>query len=105
MASDCYSTLVFPKLVSQLDQLSPVVLSIPIGNEVSVSSMGANNFARVLNRTPVLFGPRYHFPRIANNTVAIATIQTVKLLDRIQVGQLIPIHNNVLRSIYSRDVK
>lgn len=46
---------------------------------------------------------RDHLTRIAHDSIAIPTVETVKLLDYIGIRELVPVHDEILRSFHPSD--
>jgi hypothetical protein len=65
--------------------------------------MRSDHAACLLDRTPVLFGTRGHFPHIGDDTVCIGTIGAVQLLHRIQVSEALAIEHQIVPAPDLRD--
>jgi hypothetical protein len=47
------------------------------------------------NRTPILFGPAGDFTHVRENAIRVSAVQAVELLDRIQVGEVLAIDDDI----------
>lgn len=66
-----------------------------------VAAMGHPTAKRMFYWAPVLFGATGRFPSVGDNTVSVAAICAVQLLDAVQICQAMTIENDVLRSLDS----
>ena len=58
---------------------------------------------RVPDRAPVLLGPRGNLANGGQHAVRVAAIHAIQLFDRIQVGEVLPIDHDVVRTWDPRD--
>ena len=61
------------------------------------------SFACKLKTQPVLLGTRSDLARVRQQTVGITAIDTVELLHRVQVGQVLPVDDDELATANPRN--
>src|SRR5688572_1230905 len=67
-----------------------------VRSEGGVTIVGASQTATVLDRAPVLFGPRRYLPYVGEETVGVAAEQAIDLFDAVQVRQPVAINRKII---------
>ena len=81
----------------------PVGFHIAVVDEMAGTVMLAQGTAGVFDRAPELFCSRGDFSRIGENAVSIAAIKAIQLLDGVQIGQMVAIHDDKAGSFHARN--
>jgi len=59
------------------------------------------HFARMLDWAPVLFRSRGDFPGVINHTDAITAVNTIEFFYAIELGELMAVDNNKIRTLHT----
>ena len=79
-------------------ELRVVVGCLPVLQEAPVAGMGAEDAARVLDRTEVLLGTRRYFARISQQSIRVGAEGAVEPLEGVQVCEVLPVNSDVIRT-------
>ena len=73
---------------------------VAIIHKFAMQPVRISSEAGVLDRAPILLGSRRNFTDIGNQPVAIAAIDAIQLLYRVQIGQQVAVKHDVVRAFH-----
>ena len=88
------------KLLADSFQLPNIPLPISVIQEVFVPLVSALHTAEMLDRTPILLRSGRNLRHVVQDAIGISAILTVDLLDQVQVGKMVAVKSEIVRSTH-----
>ena len=71
--------------------------------EMGVARVGPEGLAGVLDRTPILLGSSGDLAGVGQHAVRVSAVDTIQLLDHVQVGEPVPVDDDEIAAFDLRD--